>query len=410
MKKRLFIGIFCVSAFCATTVYFAGLTGGGGGAYLRNALPVFLCVLGLSALLSLTVARVIGERASRDYANGVKQIKESLKSLNVVLDNVAQGIVAMNGKNELVFVNASVLEIFRGGKRTYVNELSALIDDESLCELITDRIKDGKPFSFEYEYQSKTYAVSGSTIVATDQKGEISRLLIFTDVTSEKQMIKQKSDFFANASHELKTPLTVLRGLTELLMQEETLNERRQKQVGRIHKESMRMTSLIADMLKISKLERGEAEEERAYIDLHEIAIEAVAELSEQMRAKNLTATVEGAGKVFADGEKMFELLQNLCSNAVNYNKENGWIKISVTETENAVALCVADGGIGIEKEHLPRLCERFYRVDKSRSKKTGGTGLGLSIVKHICALYGAELTIESEIDVGTSVSVVFAK
>lgn len=225
----------------------------------------------------------------------------------------------------------------------------------------------------------------------------------------EKEIVKQKSEFFANASHELKTPITVMRGLTEIMLQDENVNERERKQLQRIHKESIRMSSLISDMLKISKLERSEEQENLERVAMREIVNEAVAELSGEMQAKNLSVQVEGEGTVLADSKKMYELVQNLLSNAVNYNKENGWIHVTLTQTEREVTLCVADGGIGIEKEHLPRLCERFYRVDKSRSKKTGGTGLGLSIVKHICALYGAKLTIDSEWGVGTSVAVRFA-
>ena len=225
----------------------------------------------------------------------------------------------------------------------------------------------------------------------------------------EKEIIQQKSDFFANASHELKTPITVMRGLTEILLSKESLDEQEKKQIARIHKESLRMGSLISDMLKLSNLERGEVEE-RMEVDLHEIATEVITELSEETKAKNLMVRLEGAGKVFADPKKMFELIQNLCSNAVNYNKQGGLLEGKIMETEDCVKRQVTDSGIGIEKEHIPRLCERFYRVDKSRSKKTGGTGLGLAIVKHICALYHAELSIESEIDKGTCVTVEFKK
>ncbi|MBQ7924587.1 MAG: GHKL domain-containing protein [Clostridia bacterium] len=226
----------------------------------------------------------------------------------------------------------------------------------------------------------------------------------------EKEMVKQKSEFFANASHELKTPITVMRGLTEILLQDESVNERERKQLERIHKESIRMASLISDMLKISKLERGATEEIRESVAVKEQVNEVIAELSAEMQKKGVQAQCFGEATVLADSKKIFELVQNLLSNAVNYNKENGWIKVTMSETDSEATLCVKDGGIGIEKEHLPRLCERFYRVDKSRSKKTGGTGLGLSIVKHICALYGAKLEIDSELGVGTCVTVTFKK
>ncbi len=229
------------------------------------------------------------------------------------------------------------------------------------------------------------------------------------NILREKDIIRQKSEFFANASHELKTPITVMRGLTEILLSKESLEEQEKKQITRIHKESLRMAELISDMLKLSKLERSEPEE-CVEVELRELAEEVVAELADSIEEKNLEVALTGAGKVFAAPKNIFELIQNLCSNAVNYNKRDGWIKIAIEQQGENVVLRVADGGIGIEEEHIPRLCERFYRVDKSRSKKTGGTGLGLAIVKHICVLYGAELEITSTPNVGTAVSVKFAR
>ena len=172
------------------------------------------------------------------------------------------------------------------------------------------------------------------------------------------------------------------------------------------------MGSLIGDMLKLSKLERAETVEDMVLttVDLRLVCDEVICELSNEMSQKNISYRISGNGAVVADPKKIFELVANLCTNAVNYNKENGSIEITIADTEKQTLLRVKDTGIGIEKEHIPRLCERFYRVDKSRSKKTGGTGLGLAIVKHICALYDAELSIESEINVGTTVSVGFNK
>ena len=128
------------------------------------------------------------------------------------------------------------------------------------------------------------------------------------------------------------------------------------------------------------------------------------------IKAKNITAAISGKASVWADEKRMYELMQNLLSNAVNYNKDGGKIDVIFEETANASVIRVKDTGIGIAKENIPHLCERFYRVDKSRSQKTGGTGLGLAIVKHICALYDADISIKSEIDVGTEFVIVFNK
>ena len=408
----------------------------------------------LSLAVAVVIASTLANRISREVSRKVNEVGDSLKSLNAgqyvplktdtsepeffavfneinelnestheymhreerereklgaVLDNVSQGIVALDDKGKIAFANDSALRLFSGVKTVVGNTLAYLIEDTRLVEKITERIAQNEDGSFEYLLNGKTLLVSGKAVSEASEK-DMAYLLIITDVTAEKEIIRQKSDFFANASHELKTPITVMRGLAELLQQEENLNEKEKKQVERIYKESIRMGSLISDMLKISKLERSEESEEREIVELREVALEAVAELAPSAQAKKLSVTVEGEGEISADSKKMFELVQNLLSNAVNYNREGGWIRVRIASGENNVTLRVSDSGIGIEKEHLPRLCERFYRVDKSRSKKTGGTGLGLAIVKHICALYDAKLSIESEIDVGTCVTVEFKK
>ena len=157
-------------------------------------------------------------------------------------------------------------------------------------------------------------------------------------------------------------------------------------------------------MLKLSMLENERNNLPVASVSVKEIAQEVLSEQSSLISAKEITATMVGEAVVQADEKRIYEILQNLVSNAVNYNKQGGSIEIILNEK----TITVKDTGIGISKENIPHLCERFYRVDKSRSKKTGGTGLGLAIVKHICALYNAKFNIESDLGVGTSVTIKF--
>ena len=189
------------------------------------------------------------------------------------------------------------------------------------------------------------------------------------------------------------------------------MDETSKKQLGRIYKECLRLGSLISDMLMLSKIESGDAPKRvLSEIKLHDLAKEVLDGLSEKAQSRSLTATIEGSATLTADQTMIFELVENLVSNAIKYNKDGGSITVSVDETAEGVILKVKDTGIGIEKEHLPRLCERFYRVDKSHSKRIGGTGLGLAIVKHICAVCEAELSIESDFGIGTTVTVTFGK
>ena len=339
----------------------------------------------------------------------IQRVQEEHQKLNTVLENVSQGIVAIDEHKKIIFVNKSISEIFDSVDNLTGKDFIYLIDDLPLCEKIARHL--GENYASEYTYKGKELSVVIRKVESEQQSGKVYSIVIITDITSEKAMAKQKSDFFANASHELKTPVAVMQGLSELLLAKETLDDGSKKQVDRIHKESLRLASLISDMLKLSKLENGEETEiVLSDVNLREIAEEVLAELSTKIAEKNITATITGNATVVADNKKIFELIENLCSNAINYNKDNGKINVCITEKDEGVELKVSDTGIGIEKEKIPRLCERFYRVDKSRSKKTGGTGLGLAIVILICALYKAELSIESEIGIGTEITIVFSK
>lgn len=337
----------------------------------------------------------------------IQRVQEEHNKLNMVLENVSQGIVAIDENKKIIFANKSLSTIFDSTENVTGKDVIYLIDDLILCENISRHL--GENYVSEYTYKGKDLSVVIRKV--DSQSDNVYSIVIITDITNEKAMQKQKSDFFANASHELKTPVAVMQGLSELLLSKDTLDDGSKKQVDRIHKESLRLASLISDMLKLSKLENGEdIDMIHTPVDVKAVADEVALELASELKKKNITLEVKGAGTVLADSKKIFEVVENLCSNAIHYNVENGKITVSISENEDETKLSVADTGIGIEKENIPRLCERFYRVDKSRSKKTGGTGLGLAIVKHICALYNAELTIESEIGVGTTVTITFDK
>ncbi len=376
----------------------------------------------------------------------IRKETEERNKLDAVLENVVQGILAIDKNKKIVFANKSAMKTFGAAEKTSVSgsgenvsgsDLVFLIDDLGLC----------RNFCGEYTYKGKELSVviktaegrgenhaegcakicaedcadgtrcgdvsdGASGDVSKESSGDECSIVILTDITKEKEISRQKNDFFANASHELKTPVAVMQGLSELLLAKD-LDEGSKKQVERIHKESLRLASLISDMLELSRLENGgQSAMVLTKVNLKETAEEALAELAAKMAEKGVTSTVTVSGSpiVTGDAKKLYELVENLCGNAVNYNKENGKISVNITENADAVTLKIADTGIGIEKENIPRLCERFYRVDKSRSKKTGGTGLGLAIVKHVCALHGADLSIESDPGAGTTVTVVFNK
>ena len=417
--------------------------------YMGITIPVLIVVLVISLIFSFIFSSVISEKVT----NKINEVGKSLRSLNngnyvpmstnstepelysvlneindlnssthkliqteteeraklnTVLENISQGIIAIDKNNCVIFTNRSALDIFGCPSEESGKDIVFLIDDYTLCGMIAQRLNEN--CAFEYNYRGAELSVAIKKADDLTEQGDVRSIIIITDVTKEKEIAKQKSDFFANASHELKTPVAVMQGLSELLLAKD-LDEGSKKQVDRIHKESLRLSSLISDMLKLSRLESGDVfDEVTTEVDLNVTTKEVLTELSSKIDEKHLTATVTGNGTILGDGKKIYELIENLLSNAVNYNKENGEITVNIADLQNTVVLKVTDTGIGIEKENIPRLCERFYRVDKSRSKKTGGTGLGLAIVKHICALYNASLSIESDLGLGTTVTVTFKK
>lgn len=226
------------------------------------------------------------------------------------------------------------------------------------------------------------------------------------DILKHSQM---RQEFTANVSHELKTPLTAISGYAELIASGMTSGGDTTHFAAEIHKSAERLQYLINDIIKLSELDSDETKLELETVDLYELALNCQAMMEIQAEKNEVTIDVEGYSTEIRGNKNLIdELIYNLCSNAVRYNKKGGKVTI-ITDVENGhPTLSVKDTGIGIPKEAQKRVFERFYRVDKSRSKSTGGTGLGLAIVKHIVAQHEAQITLESEEGVGTTIKVVF--
>ena len=217
-----------------------------------------------------------------------------------------------------------------------------------------------------------------------------------------------RQEFTANVTHELKTPLAAISGYAEL-MEAGLVNEKDIRHFsGEIRKSAARLLVLINDIIKLSQLDAGNANEVLEVVNIAEIAEESVEMLSLGASKNNVKVTYEGVkeANVKIGKELAQELAYNLIENAIRYNRPNGKVVVRVTSDENKVTFCVVDTGIGIPLEHQERIFERFYRVDKSRSKALGGTGLGLAIVKHICTLTEGKINLESKPDVGTKITV----
>ncbi|MCL2176566.1 MAG: ATP-binding protein [Firmicutes bacterium] len=221
----------------------------------------------------------------------------------------------------------------------------------------------------------------------------------------KEKLQKEKQDFFINASHELNTPLTSILGYAEILKKEKAYKE---EFVDAIYKQALRMLALISDMLLISELEEM-VEFPKETLCLKQIAMEICETHAPKAESKNikLVTNLEPV-TLKANKEKIVELISNLVDNSIKYTNNGGLVEITVKNNKGRPQIIVKDNGIGIEKKHQKRVFERFYRTDKGRSRQEGGTGLGLAIVKHICNLYGAAYTINSEENVGTQITIEF--
>ena len=220
-----------------------------------------------------------------------------------------------------------------------------------------------------------------------------------------------RQDFTANVSHELKTPLTAISGYAELIENGMATQERQVYFAAEIRRNAERLLSLINDIIKLSELDSKDSASMDQYedVDLYALAENCMGNLLVQASKRNIELNLEGESCIVRGNRDMLdELIENLCQNAIRYNNTGGYVKVTVTEEHASPTLIVEDNGIGIPKEDQERVFERFYRVDKSRSKQTGGTGLGLAIVKHIVALHHATITLESEVGVGTKITVRF--
>ncbi len=227
----------------------------------------------------------------------------------------------------------------------------------------------------------------------------------------QQHMEMLRREFTANVSHELKTPLTGISGYAEMIETGIAKPEDVQDFAGKIRKEALRLLGLVGDIIRLSELDSAEKEEDAEQVDILELAEENVERLNPIADSMGVSVTVDGEPcYVTGSRKRLDELVFNLIDNAVRYNKADGSVAVSVKNTEANIIFAVADTGIGIPSEARDRVFERFYRVDKSRSKRDGGTGLGLAIVKRVAMLYGAEIRLESEENVGTTVSVRFPK
>lgn len=341
----------------------------------------------------------IGEKLS----DTITTVSEDNKKLDYILNNVSDGIVVITANGNIEVMNDNAKLVFDVKNDAISSNYTVLSANEKFISAVSDAVNER--INKVFEFTTAAHDVYLTSIRCLDGGMTI---IVLSDITAVKHGEEIRSEFFANASHELKTPLTAIKGFNDVIGMKSKDDDIRTLS-SKIDKEVNRVVSLIDDMLNLSKLETTKTPIVEK-VDLVAVAYDAEESISALARDKNVNIEISGEGVVEMEKDHAYELVKNLMENAVRYNEDGGHVFVSVDEKADKVTLKVKDDGIGIDEENQSRIFERFYRVNKSRSRETGGTGLGLSIVKHVAELYGAKLTLSSTLGAGTEITVSFKK
>lgn len=342
----------------------------------------------------------------------IEDLRYERDTINIITENMKEGFILINKEKNILSINNS-------GKYMIGNDKFNLNSNKNIIELtrnpeilnkIESSINENKHIVYDFDNNSKHFRYYFSPVKEQHSSSVTGLLILIEDVTIQKNAEIMRSEFSSNVSHELKTPLTTMIGFAEMIKEGLiTDSESIKKYCGMINKEGLRLISLIEDIMRLSKIEEGIYVESNERINLKKLAEEVITLL--QLKADDLDINLNlQAVDVIMNANKNYisELFYNLVDNGIKYNKKGGYVNVSINKNDNFVAINVEDNGLGIAEEYQDRIFERFYRIDKSRSKETGGTGLGLSIVKHITELYGGNIELKSKENKGTLITIRF--
>ena len=332
-------------------------------------------------------------------------LREKSDELNQITTSMSEGLILLDNKGFVLSMNEAAKKLF-GIEHTPVGRDFLTVDRSSEMNRAINKAFEGNRSEFRETRNGNEYQF---IINRTESEGKVIGLVILClDVTDSAFAERNRKEFTANVSHELKTPLQSIIGSAELLENGLVKPEDTGRFIGNIKNEAQRLVSLINDIIRLSQLDE-DAEIPTESVDLLEVANEVAEVLSASAAKRQVSVSVDGESCTINGIRRyLYEIVYNLCDNAIRYNKEGGKVNVSVKQDGENTVVTVSDTGIGIPPEHHSRIFERFYRVDKSHSKETGGTGLGLSIVKHAVAYHKGKVTLDSVPDEGTTITITF--
>jgi len=342
------------------------------------------------------------DKQNKKISEQFGELEAKQAEFNTITENMNEAIVIFGENKHILFANKSAKKLF--GYSKAVNYLE-LCRDAGYIQTVEAAFV-GKSSSDKINKNGRIYQLSVNPV-----KGNMNyaAVLFAVDITEKEQSEKMRREFSANVSHELKTPLTSIIGYAEIIQNGIAKKEDYPRFAEQIFSESKRLLYLIEDIIKLSRLDEEGLKKEFVPVDLYLLSENVITELNDKAKSRNVSVSLEGKSNIVNGIERtLHEIIFNLCDNALIYNKDGGSVIIRIEKIEGRVILSVIDTGIGISLEHQNRIFERFYRVDKSRSKETGGTGLGLSIVKHGAMLHNADIKLESALGKGTTIKIKF--
>mgnify|MGYP002511821931 CR=1 FL=1 len=335
-----------------------------------------------------------------------EQLHRKQKELDAIVENMKEGMILLNQGGEIVSINPSAKKLLNTDFDCIGKDILTISRNLELREVIGKALS-GETTGKVTMLQGASYQVDASPIVSEDSVSGAAVLLF--DVTEKEKAEQMRREFTANVSHELKTPLHAISGYAELMQSGMVESKDILPFAGKIYTEAQRMIQLVEDIISLSHLDEGAQDMKWEKVELYALAGTVVRSLKPEAEGAGISLKLSGeAAIVEGIPQLLYSIIYNLCDNAIKYNRKGGSVNIDVRPDGAGASVLVKDTGIGIDTEYQERIFERFYRVDKSRSKEVGGTGLGLSIVKHAAKIHDATIELHSIKDEGTEIQIKF--
>ena len=348
---------------------------------------------------------------ARSSAKSVTENTADSNRLSTIFTCMVEGVIDIGMDQNILHINEAAARMLSINEKSCIGKpLGQEIRNQEIINALEEAIKTHSVINTQIrlsKYKIQQIVELYVASLSDEDDNPIGAVLVLHDITELKNLERVRTDFVANASHELKTPITAIRGLTETILGDEEVDDETVKRfIGRVHLQSLRLSQLVGDLMAISRLESGHNNENFRKInftDLIRKAVQEVQSIADENGHKLVTELTEEELEVYGDQQNLSQLADNLINNAMKYTTESGTITVKLLKDEETAELQVSDTGIGISPKYQNRVFERFYRVDKARSQSLGGTGLGLSIVKNIAEKHSGSVSVESRLGSGST-------